>query len=942
MSQAVALELLYNSTQGEHWEWKNEAINGPKWSFSYPQADPCNDQNQVWQGISCSSPPNICKIQSCEIISLVLDDYNLNGTLPIEFFIQLTSLRDFKISFSHDLIGRIPSEIGSLYLLTSLSLYNNQLTGTIPMEIGSLSRLVSLYLDTNQLTGTIPSAIGSLSQLVTLHLYTNSLIGTIPSEIGSLSQLASLYLYLNHFTGSFPPEIGSLSMLVSLYLSDNQLTGTIPSTIGSLSQLVSITLYLNQLTGTLPFEFGSLSQLVTLSLDSNHLSGTIPSNICSLSRLVSLYLYTNQLTGTIPSEIGSLSQLVSLYFDTNQLTGTIPSEIGSLSQLSYLYLNNNQLTGTIPSSFSSFLDLLWLHLQVNQFHGLIPIPLASLPKLQQLFIHGNHFTGRIDTLVSSSPWNTSSSKLLNLDVSDNLFSGSIPSALFLPHLQSISLSLNCFEHELPSSICEAKEAMVISMDALGSAKDCKNVVTLPFTSVTLVRSLKGSIPECVWFLSNLEMLNLAGNGLRGTISTASFMPSLSSLTLSHNYLSGEIPSWLQKMNLSHLDLSHNKLTGDVNHFRHQEKETLGNELTIKSLDSESMSQSLSLTVNRLSGDLPHSFGKYEDLDLLSGNLFSCAYLPSNDESSDFVSCGSLQYDQAMMLMGGLLGLVVCLVSILFLWCRLVPYFRSRDDGRLKSVTNPHVYLRYLRYHTLPSSSQLHSILLFGRVLCHLIQSVCMLTLLCLCLSLPIYILKQLDVESGDPQYVTHYHIYNWLWTMAFLSGSTPVILLLLMYFVCLLYLIFVFNRLGSGTYLDTIPAVSSSSSHDLSSGHDPNNHFLRIILWIIFVVNLVIVGTMNGLYLWSTLLDLTSEVRIGIQFCFGLFSFLWNVTLRHGLPSKITNSMNGVWLLTRLHVMNSVIIPCMVTALSSPSCYQVSDLIDIFLTLLFVSFGFGV
>lgn len=147
------------------------------------------------------------------------------------------------------------------------------------------------------------------------------------------------------------------------------------------------------------------------------------------------------------------------------------------------------------------------------------------------------------------------------------------------------------------------------------------------------------------------------------------------------------------------------------------------------------------------------------------------------------------------------------MSIFSLWCRLVSYFRSMDDGRFETVTKLQVYLRY---HTLPSSSQFRSILLFGRVLSRLMQSVCMLALLCLCLSLPIYVLKQLDVESGDPQYVTHYHIYNWLWTMAFLSGYTPAIILLLMYFLCLLYLIFVFNRLGGATHLNAKSIVSSS------------------------------------------------------------------------------------------------------------------------------------
>jgi hypothetical protein len=63
------------------------------------------------------------------------------------------------------------------------------------------------------------------------------------------------------------------------------------------------------------------------------------------------------------------------------------------------------------------------------------------------------------------------------------------------------------------------------MDGLGSAKSCSNVVTVPFTSVSLVRSLDGDIPDCVLSMSKLKLLNLAGNGLRGTIGRSSEMSS---------------------------------------------------------------------------------------------------------------------------------------------------------------------------------------------------------------------------------------------------------------------------------------------------------------------------------------------------------------------------------------------------------------------------------
>jgi hypothetical protein len=169
-SQIQALQVLFNSTQGGQWRWKNEGINGPKWSFSSPQADPCNDQNMVWQGILCSATPNICALDSCQIVSLTLNGYNLTGSLPFEFFVLMSSLTTFEISLSRGLFGTIPSEIGCLSHLGKLSLEINQLTGIIPSALSSLSELVSVTLYDNQLTGTIPTNVRSLSLLESLIL----------------------------------------------------------------------------------------------------------------------------------------------------------------------------------------------------------------------------------------------------------------------------------------------------------------------------------------------------------------------------------------------------------------------------------------------------------------------------------------------------------------------------------------------------------------------------------------------------------------------------------------------------------------------------------------------------------------------------------------------------------------------------------------------------
>jgi hypothetical protein len=197
-----------------------------------------------------------------------------------------------------------------------------------------------------------------------------------------------------------------------------------------------------------------------------------------------------------------------------------------------------------------------------------------------------------------------------------------------------------------------------------------------------------------------------------------------------------------------------------------------------------------------------------------------------------------------------------------------------------------------------------------------------LTTFCLLITLPVYVLKQLDVEAtsegGDTQYVTHTHMYNWLWTMAFVSGTTPAIILLAANFVCLSYFNVVMNRLGG----EELTALTSLAPKSVSIDQ---SHFLRLTVWSVFILNFAVVGTVNGLYIWSTLLDLASEIRVWIQLSFAIFSSLWSLVLRRGLPSETKASQYGVWLFVCLNVINNVMIPCLTTALSTPSCYQVTS-----------------
>ncbi|WP_419943304.1 hypothetical protein [Candidatus Palauibacter sp.] len=61
-------------------------------------------------------------------------------------------------------------------------------------------------------SGPIPSELGRLAHLSTLSLTGNDLSGPIPSELGNLAELWSLWLSENELTGPIPPELGNLGL----------------------------------------------------------------------------------------------------------------------------------------------------------------------------------------------------------------------------------------------------------------------------------------------------------------------------------------------------------------------------------------------------------------------------------------------------------------------------------------------------------------------------------------------------------------------------------------------------------------------------------------------------------------------------------------------------------------------------------------------------------
>ncbi|KAK8953922.1 Protein STRUBBELIG-RECEPTOR FAMILY 8 [Platanthera zijinensis] len=102
--------------------------------------------------------------------------------------------------------------------------------------------------------------------------------------------------------------------------------------------------------------------------------------------LVYLNFSHNLLSQTIGDLFHNLQNLSDLDLSFNSLSGDLPTSMELLSNISSLYLQNNQLTGSV--NLLSNLDLINLDISNNHFTGWIPQDFHSIPNL---IIEGNSF-----------------------------------------------------------------------------------------------------------------------------------------------------------------------------------------------------------------------------------------------------------------------------------------------------------------------------------------------------------------------------------------------------------------------------------------------------------------------------------------------------------------------------------------------------------------------
>ncbi|KAI3893019.1 hypothetical protein MKX03_026290 [Papaver bracteatum] len=398
-----------------------------------------------------------------------------------------------------------------------------------------------------------------------------------------------------------------------------------------------------RLTGTIPPELGKLSHLTTLLLNANQLEGSIPASFQNLRKLNKLFLNDNLLSGTVTANVfQNMSSLSELDLSENQLSGGIPSSFFKLVSLKRLDFHQNNFSGSIPSTIGYLKNLVYLILSNNQISGSIPSSMSKLVLLNSCYLSDNKLTGSIPALIGSSAL-----QFLTLD--NNMLTGKLPKSFgSLTNLLGLFARNNRLTGKIPSSFGNLRNLQYLGLSRNGLSGS--ELVELNATLRTLDLSFNPlSLVNIPIWISKMKLLepNLARTGLIGELpewlsnlssDDLSANSFLNSLDLSSNMLSGELPAWIGKMaTLSSLNISNNGFHSAI-------------PVEIMNL---SILRILDLHLNNFTGGLRSIFG--DGLSLSRYSYIDLSYNMFVGRIDNFANLGNMESLETLVLSNNRLG-----------------------------------------------------------------------------------------------------------------------------------------------------------------------------------------------------------------------------------------------------------------------------------------------
>ncbi|XP_059430061.1 receptor-like protein 3 [Corylus avellana] len=308
-------------------------------------------------------------------------------------------------------------------------------------------------------------------------------------------------------------------------------------------------------------------QVTDIWLPSKGLIGTISPSLGNLTSLSHLNLSQNSLSGSLPNGLFSSSnQLKVLDLSYNHISGDIRSISGLPASIQIVDISSNRLCGRIePSFLQRALSLINLNVSNNGFTGPIPSsPCIHSPFVMLLDFSHNHHDGQVPSGLGEC------SKLKVFRAGFNSLTGSLPSNIYsATELEEISLPSNDLSGPIKNDISNLTKLTIIELyDNKLSGKLPQNIGKLSRLRYMLLHMncLIGSLPPFLMNCTNLVKLNLRYNFFGGDISAVNFssLQQLTILDLGFNEFNGNLPASLFSCkSLRSLRLCRNQLEGQI-------------------------------------------------------------------------------------------------------------------------------------------------------------------------------------------------------------------------------------------------------------------------------------------------------------------------------------------------------------------------------------------
>lgn len=214
-----------------------------------------------------------------------------------------------------------------------------------------------------------------------------------------------------------------------------------------------------------------------LVLSNCQLLGSIPEDLCTIEHLQRLDLSNNFFNGSLPTSLFKASELRVLSLANNVISGELPEFIGGMKSLQLLNLSDNALAGTVSENLNALESLTVVSLRSNYFSGTVP---GGFNLVQVLDLSSNLFNG-------SLPIDFGGESLSYFNLSYNKISGTIPSqfAEKIPGNATIDLSSNDLTGQIPETaalIYQKPASFEGNLDLCGNP--LKKLCTVPSTQAT--------------------------------------------------------------------------------------------------------------------------------------------------------------------------------------------------------------------------------------------------------------------------------------------------------------------------------------------------------------------------------------------------------------------------------------------------------------------------